>query len=147
MNYTKTSLTGLQVLVSKINLILLKDKNIVIPDLVKLENFFNHPKNKKIHGSLTLTFSSVKSLKNGAVLKLNEIINFKSNTLIIKSIWYENYFGNCFSITDSRLKSNDSGQFVFYSISYSLNAIRNILHVNKGNFNVLNNNFQVINMG
>jgi len=147
MNYTKTSLTGLQVLVSKINLFLLKDKNIVIPDLVKLENFFNHPENKKIHGSLTLTFSSVKSLKNGAVLKLNEIINFKSNTIIIKSIWYENYFGSCFSITDSRLECNDSGQFIFYNISYSLNAIRNILHANKGTFTVLNNNFKVINMG
>ncbi|HNW89898.1 MAG TPA: hypothetical protein PKN48_09560 [Bacteroidales bacterium] len=143
MNYTKTAFKELPKLVSKINFFLSEEKNINIPDLIKLEDFFKHPENKIMHGSLTLLFSSHKKLKNGTMLKLNETINFRSNDFLIKSSWQENYNGEYIAYECNRFGENEPDQYIGSSISFSLNAVRNILIENKGNFVIRTNQFQI----
>ncbi len=143
MNYTKTALIALNEYISKINFFLSEGKNIVIPDLKELEGFFKHPKNKTMHGSLTLSFSSHKKLKNGTMLKLNETINYRSNDFLIKSSWQENYNGEYIAYECNRFGENEPDQYIGSSISFSLNAVRNILIANKGTFIIRTNQFQV----
>jgi hypothetical protein len=141
MNSKKTSVALLMEMISKIKDYLFEEKKIIISDLARFENYLSNPHYNKISGSLSLVFSAEKQLINGGKVQLSETIYFNDNRLQIWSIWNEENYSERFDRLDYRIMENNSKGFISNQVKYCLNAIYNILVVDKGTFEIATHHF------
>jgi hypothetical protein len=143
MKYGKSSTKSLLLLVSRINEILQKKKNIRVSDLNDLKKCFMEPNKYSIAGYIVLKFSAQKKLLNGRVVKLVETLKFSKSEFFIISIWEEEFNGEIRIKTDDRTLETETKNTLPYQLNYSLNAIYNIINFMNGSFELKTDQFSI----
>jgi fructoselysine-6-P-deglycase FrlB-like protein len=129
--------------ISKIKSYLFKEKKVNNANLTMLEDYLANPQQKSIKGSLSLIFSAEKHLKNGNTAELIESIDFSNNHFQISTTWNEENYCEKLIRADYIIDEKHRPGFINYQVDYSWNTILNILSVDKGNFEIIADHFEI----
>lgn len=139
----KTSQISLEY-ISKIIFYLLNEKKVKNTHLDHLKNYLAKPLHKSIRGSLSLIFTSEKHLSNGITAVLTESIDFSNNHIRIFTTWNEANYSEKLIRVEIKLDEKHRPGFINYQLNYSWNTIINILTVDNGNFEIISDQFEIL---